>query len=108
MSFLDTLKDGVERIFPAKRFSKTLPGGIAGGHAMIHPGEDVSLPSVPTFITARRGLCCLCNHVLLPMSSSDGLFALLLLVPILWVVWLWVHLFFVHSNLAFRIADRAV
>src|SRR3979411_2084606 len=98
MSFLDTLKDGIERIFPAKRSSKSLPGGIAGGHAMKHPGDDVSVPSIPTVITARRGLFWLCNHILLPMSASDGLFALLLLVPIVWVLWLWVHLLFVHSN----------
>jgi hypothetical protein len=112
MPFMEALKDGLDRVLPQKTKSSAVPavgiGNIGSGSGMVNYEDDVSPRSplfIPYFVTSTLQLQFCCGHpsttiyvinhfpVCLFMDQSGAL-VLLLFLPLLWVVWLAVILFF--------------
>jgi hypothetical protein len=119
MTLLERITDGLTKVLPAKQQPSTSMSGAigGGGHGMVPFEDDVSpgtpilsflplhstLPShtfknQPKWLsplipwTRLRNPCSSCQACM----AEDGQLGFLLFVPLLWVIWLWVH--HVHST----------
>jgi hypothetical protein len=82
MSLLDQLKDGLEKVFPARHKPTSMSGGIGSGHVMVAPGDDVSAHylHLPLFDASFFRM-----NVAVPCHSIFNIYFPLYIIMFLWL-----------------------